>query len=116
MDEQFVREWVQLAARGVGMGGATDFSDRVIARIRKGAREYGDENYLTVPLEELEREGAEEGDDIAGWMAAATARLFAEIRREGIDPARAAVKQEHYLRAAGFGLLAWQEIEAAREA
>lgn len=116
MDEQFVREWVEIAARGVGMGGATDFTDRVIARIRKGAREYGDENYLTVSLEELEREGAEEADDIAGWMAAATARIFAEIRHGSIEPERAAIKQELYLRAAGLGLLAWREIEAAREA
>lgn len=127
MDEQFVREWVELAARGVGMGGiaddgngthgaVSDFADRVLARLRKGARTYGEDNYLTVPLEQLEREAAEEGDDLAGWLVAATARIFFEIRHHRIDGAVAQVKQERYLRAAGLGLLAWHELEAARDA
>lgn len=125
MDEQFVREWVELAARGVGLGspieedgkpGASEFADRVLARLRKGAREYGEDNYLKRPLDELFDEGAEEGDDVAGWAVAITARIYQEIRRQAIDQDSAQAKQTHLLRAAGYGLLAWREYEAAREA
>lgn len=127
MDEQFVREWVELAARGVGLGGVmaadgkpgpSEFADRVLARLRKGAREYGDgdQNYLERPLEELFAEGGEEGDDVAGWAVAITARLYHELRHGHLGADQVQAKQGHLLRAAGYGLLAWREYDAAREA
>lgn len=112
-DEAIIRQWLGQAARQAGLGAAApEFADRVLGRLAKGAREYGDANYLHIALEALVDEAAEEGDDIGGWT------VLAGIRLLGLQELEAEVSQAvqgHLLRAAGYGLAARRELESARE-
>lgn len=112
-DEALVRQWLGQAARRAGLGSAApEFSDRVLARLAKGAREYGDDNFLMVPLEQLVDEIAEEGDDTGGWAVLAGVRL---LGTQELDPEVSQEIQGLLLEAAAHGLRAWHACAAVRE-
>jgi hypothetical protein len=96
-----------------GLGAAApEFVDRVFARLEKGAREYGADNYLHVPLEQLVDEIAEEGDDIAGWAVLVGVRL---IGNQKVNSDVGQQAQTLLLEAAAHGLRAWHACAQARE-
>jgi hypothetical protein len=112
-DEALVRQWLGQAARQAGLGAAApDFCDRVLVRLEKGAREYGAENFLQIPLEQLVDEVAEEGDDIGGWGVLAGIRLLAG---QELDADVSQEVQTLLLEAVSHGLRAWHACAAARE-
>lgn len=114
-DRELASQWLAEAARIAGVGAIADeFTERVFRRLEKGAREYGADNFLAAPLEQLLGEGAEEGDDLAGWAVVAALRLFREL--DGLDPDSAHLAQSELLEAAGLGLRAWLAYRRAREA
>lgn len=113
IDEAIVRQWLGQAARQAGLSAAApELCDRVLSRLSKGAREYGEDNYLHVELEQLLDEGAEEGDDIAGWAVLAGVRLLALHEVEGEASQNV---QTLLLEAAAHGMRAWHAYAAARE-
>jgi hypothetical protein len=113
LDQSLARQWLGQVSRAAGLGAiAPEFIDRVFARLAKGARDYGDETYLHVELDELLREAAEEGDDIAGWLVLVGIRL---MMSQELDPEVAQRVQWRLMEAAARGVSAWKLIQEARE-
>jgi len=112
-DHELAVQWLDEAARLAGLEGISEeFSERVFRRLEKGAREYGNDNYLRSAIDELMKEGAEEGDDIAGWALVIAMRIYREA--EALN-GQAELIQERLLNAAAHGLRAWWEYKQARE-
>jgi hypothetical protein len=84
-EDQFFDHVLQTA--GVRGPLADDFRRRVEARLAKGAREYGADNYLEPDTDNL-REAAEEPLDVLGWIVLELQRLYRD-EQEGM-PARTA--------------------------
>lgn len=110
---ELARQWLGEAARVAGLGAIADeFTDRVFLRLDKGAEEYGSDNYLRAAIDELMSEGAEEGDDIAGWALVTAMRIYRESERMN---GQAELIQGRLLEAAALGLRAWWAYREARE-
>ncbi len=109
MIDSYLEEWIDQAARAVGLtGSGVDwFRTGVRHRLAMGALEYG-ESFRTRPLDELFAEVAQEPLDVAAWASLISSRLHGDP-----DTHEA---QLHLILAAGHGIRAAQEIEAAREA
>jgi hypothetical protein len=95
----YIYEVLKEAERLAGLS-SSGFRDRVMARLEKGASEYGPEGYRERPIEELFEEIAEEARDLAGWSALTLDALWAhppETRRVLLEIAALAGQAERLL-------------------
>lgn len=81
LDQTFVND----LARRLELEDPSDFIHAVIARLRKGEREYADNPSTARPIEEIIRELAEEAEDVGGWAS----RAWERLPHEGLNPADA---------------------------
>lgn len=113
-DPESIRAWVADVCRVAQLSGLADeMGDRVIARLEKGAREYGPESYRERGLDGVLAEAAEEGVDIPGWLTRAVVLLYEELDR-GMDSGRMQDLHGRLIRAAAHGVLARAWIESVR--
>lgn len=84
----------------------------VRVRLEKGAREYGQEGYLT---SDVFGELAEEPQDVIGWGILGALRTYL-LERDGLDADQAAWAREELVAIAAEGARLWHRAEAVRQA
>jgi hypothetical protein len=108
-----IRAWVAEVCRHARLPGlAGEFSDAVLARLRRGEREYGAGSFRRIGLERILDEAIEETVDISGWLVLAVVMLYEELDAGGQVHA-VMDAHEHVVRAAALGVQAREEIRAA---
>jgi hypothetical protein len=123
-DPQFEREFLDHAARQAGLSGlpAQQFYDRVMARLRKGAEEYGGDDAFWEPANgdpsgtpKTIREAREEAEDIGGWCLGAAQTIMTDQRNGLIDDDSAHQMKLHLIAAVSQGLAAWVHLDTAAD-
>lgn len=78
-NRQYEKDFLEEVVRAAGVRGFDDFVNDTMARLEKGAKEYGDDSFFS---KQLAPEVLEECLDIAGWSSL-WAEQLTDIERSG---------------------------------